>query len=259
MNFSTVATSARRPASRDRRSSSGPLDPLLLQSGLRVVRGPPVRRVDLVRSASVGEGDEGVAGDRDRDGTRFRPGRHVQQDDRVGVQLALVHACPQLGQQLRWQRVARRIRAAVQSDEQCRERLLGLRRHGPAADDVAGDDAIGQRPLHRPAVPGADQQRERQHRGDRAPDRPGDQANQVGGPLIRTPSPSGRPRGRSRPARRGSSLAEVGARHTSAATHGAPRCATSPPGHGAAGPDVTGTWSPHHDRPARTPMSITVG
>ena len=57
---------------------------------------------------------------------------------------------------------------------------------GPAADDVARDDAVGQRPLDRPAVPGADQQRERQHRGDRAPDRAGDQAQQAGDSAHRT-------------------------------------------------------------------------
>ena len=61
------------------------------------------------------------------------------------------------------------------------------------ADDVAGDDAVGQRPLDRPAVPGADQQRERQHRGDRAPDR----ARRPGAPGGRlrsshAPSPTGR-------------------------------------------------------------------
>ena len=49
-----------------------------------------------------------------------------------------------------------------------------------AAATVTGDDAVGQRPLDRPAVPGADQQRERQHRGDRAPQRAHDQAQQVG-------------------------------------------------------------------------------
>ena len=199
-------------------------DPLGLESGLRVVRGPPVRRVDLVAAASVGEGDEGVAGDRDRDGARVRPGRNVQQDDRVGVQLAFVVARPQFRQQPRRQGVARCVRAAVQPHEERRERLLGLRRHGPAADDVARDDAVGQRPVDHPAVPGADQQRERQHRGDRAPDRAGDHAQQVGDSAHRTDR---RPQ------------AWVGA--TRAPQSGAAERCHDATGHGTAVPDVAGT------------------
>ena len=158
----------------------------------------------------------------------FGAGRDVQQDDRVGVQLAFVVARPQFRQQPRRQGVARGVRAAVQPHEERRERLLGLRRHGPAADDVARDDAVGQRPVDRPAVPGADQQRERQHRGDRAPDRAGDHG--AAGGRLRLIRTDRRPR-----AARG-----VGATRAPPSDRRRAGAAT-PPGHGTAAPDVAGT------------------
>ena len=209
----------------------------------------PYAELILWRSVAIGEGDEGVAGDRDRDGARVRPGWNVQQDDRVGVQLAFVVACAQFRQQPRRQGVARCVRAAVQPHEERRERLLGLRCHGPAADDVARDDAVGQRPVDHPAVPGADQQRERQHRGDRAPDRarrPG-----AAGGRLRSSHGSGRPRGGVGRGDRPRS----GGRHTSRPA----RACHDPPDTARPCPTSRGRWSPHHDRPTRTPMSITVG
>ena len=143
--------------------------------------------------AAVGEDDVGVAGYRDRHGPRVRSGRHVQQDDRVGVQLALVHPGPQLRQQLGRERVPRGVRAAVEADEQCRERLLRLQPGRCGVDDVAGDHAAAQLAVQRPAVAGADEQREREHRGDPARDHTRDPAYQVGGPVHPHPVPDGPP------------------------------------------------------------------
>jgi hypothetical protein len=108
-----------------------------------------VRRVDLVGAAVAGDRHERVA----RDGKRHRrPARvagHVQQHDRVGVQLPLIRAGVHRVQQGLGEWVAGGVGAGVQTDEQRVERLTGddrLLRCDGIARDQRGLHAMLQRP-----------------------------------------------------------------------------------------------------------------
>jgi hypothetical protein len=111
-----------------------------------------VRSVDLV-GAVAGDGDVGVARDREGDGGPAVLGE-VQQDDRVRVEHArVVAAGVQLLQHLRRQRVALDVGAAVDADEQDVQRAAVA----AAADDVRGGDAGGDVAVEAPRDAGEDE------------------------------------------------------------------------------------------------------
>ena len=81
----------------------------------------------------------------------------------VGVQLALVGAGVQRGEQLRRQRVAGGVGAGVQPDQQRGERLA-LGHRGLPDEDVAGHRGVAQLALQVPPRSGGRQHRDRQQR-----------------------------------------------------------------------------------------------
>ncbi len=175
-----------------------------------------VSGIDLVLPVA-GDVDVAVARDRERDGRPAALG-DVQQDDRVRVEHArVVAAGVQLFEHLLWQRVALRVGAAVDADEQ------DVLRPAVAArgDDVRRDDPARQVPVQPPRR-AVDEEDER-GRGDGGQPQPPQQGarpgrRRVGGTGAAAP---GEPRRRGRRIR--------GAARWAAARRGALR-----PGRGAA-------------------------
>ena len=135
-----------------------------------------IRRVDLVL-AVAGDVDVAVARDREGDGGPAALG-DVQQDDRVGVQHArVVAAGVQLLQHLLRQRVALRVGAAVDPDEQDVLRPAAAAAH----DHVGGDDAAGDVAVEAPGR--AVQDEDQRGGGDGGQAQPPQQAARAGAGL----------------------------------------------------------------------------
>jgi hypothetical protein len=170
-------------------------DPLLAQRLLGVGQAALVGGIDLVSAPVAGHLDERVARDGDGHRVRVRAGRYVHQHDRVGVQLALVRPGVQGVQHVLRQRVAGRVGAGVQTDQQ-RGELLTHRGGRGVRDGVTGDAGDLDPVLHAPHQPDPDQragrdqgdQRPQTDPPDRPRSHPASRASPSGQPPVPMPS-----------------------------------------------------------------------
>ena len=243
-------------------------DPLGLESGLRVVGGPPVRRVDLVAARSSARATKESRGIEIATARAFGPAGTCSR--------MIVSVCS-------WPSSSP-ARSSASSSGGSGLPDASVRLSNPTRSAVNGCSGAGAtvrlvmtslvttrsvsvrwtiQPYPVPISKASDS-----IAATRAPDRARDHAQQAGDSAHRTPLAAlahRHPVPDGPPAQEGATgLPGIVARRPGRAPHERrravpPRRATRHPDTARPCPTSRGRWSPHHDRPTRTPMSITVG